>query len=132
MPKALILLIDESDVTRAMYGEYFRYHGFDVAEASDGTEGLRLFRQLHPDLIVTELSDEPEWMESIRSIRAQGGGQRTAMIACSTAIDATWPVAPPGLEVDLALAKPISPRALLYQARGLLGSLGFEVSAVPA
>lgn len=131
MPKALILIIDESEVTRAMYGDYFRHHGFAVAEAANGTEGLRLFRQRRPDLIVTELSDRPEWMQSIRSIRALAG-RRTAMIACSTTIDATWPVAPPGLDVDVALAKPISPRALLDQAQHLLGFLGREASAIPA
>jgi CheY-like chemotaxis protein len=131
MHKALILIIDESDVTRAMYGDYFRHHGFAVAEAANGTEGLRLFRQLRPDLIVTELSDRPEWMQSIRSIRALGA-RKTGMIACSTAIDATWPVAPPGLEVDLALAKPISPRALLDQALHLLHTLGRDVHAIPA
>jgi DNA-binding response OmpR family regulator len=131
MHKALILIIDESDVTRAMYGDYFRHHGFAVVEAASGTEGLRLFRQRRPDLIVTELSDRPEWMQSIRSIRALGG-RNTGMIACSTTIDATWPVAPPGLDVDVALAKPTSPRALLDQARHLLGSLGHEASAIPA
>lgn len=130
MQKALILVIDPSSDTRAMYGDYFRHHGYAVAEAADGAEGVRLFEQLRPDLIVTELSAEPEWLRSIQRIRGQGDGPRTAMIACSTTIDATWPAVPHDIEVDLALAKPISPRALLQQAELVLDSHASGARAV--
>lgn len=132
MDTALILIIDESEDTRAMYGDYFRYHGYAVAEAADGAEALRLYYRLQPDLIVTELSDEPEWIRAIRTMRGQGGGRKTATIACSTTIDATWPYAPPGVDVDMALAKPTSPRTLLLQAQHLLGVGSRQPIAQPA
>jgi CheY-like chemotaxis protein len=130
MDKALILIIDESGDTRAMYGDYFRYHGYAVAEAADGLEGLRLYYKLQPDLVVTELSDEPEWIRALRTMRGHGHGRKTATIACSTTIDASWPYAPPGVDVDMALPKPISPRTLLLQAQHLLRAVSHEASAV--
>lgn len=131
MDRTLILLIDASGDTRAMYGDYFRYHGYAVAEAADGPEGLRLFRTLRPDLVVTELSDDPDWMRAIRTICGVGARRTTATIACSTTIDATWPLAPPSLDVDLALPKPISPRNLLLHAQHLLDARHLAVPSGP-
>lgn len=120
MQNALILIIDTSPETRSMYAEYFRYHGYSVAEAADASEGVRLFQKLQPNLVVTELSDEAEWLQAIRILRWPETGGRTAVIACSTWIDPKWPVVPPGIDVDVALAKPTSPRTLLLEAEQLL------------
>jgi hypothetical protein len=45
-----------------------------------------------------------------------------AIIACSTSIEAGWPHPPAGVEVDSALAKPVTPRELLLEAEHLLGN----------
>jgi CheY-like chemotaxis protein len=100
MPKERILIIDKSPETRAMYAEYFRYHGYRVVEAADGAEGVRLFAQLQPDLVVTELSDEPEWARAIRLLRWPKTGGVTAVIACSTWIDRNRPAAPAGIDAS--------------------------------
>lgn len=120
MEKALILIIDKSPATRSMYADCFRYYGYAVAEAADGVEGVRLFNELQPDLIVTELSDEPEWIQAIQALRWSDAGRETALIACSTRIDRSWPFPPAGVDVDVALAKPTSPHALLQEAEQLL------------
>ena len=130
MPKERILIIDKSPETRAMYAEYFRYHGYRVVEAADGAEGVRLFAQLQPDLVVTELSDEPEWARAIRLLRWPKTGGVTAVIACSTWIDRNRPAAPAGIDVDVALPKPTSPRKLLRVAQELLARGGASVPAV--
>lgn len=122
MEKRLILLIDPSAYTRAMYGDYFRFHGYAVMEAADGPAGLNLANEIEPDLVVTEVSSEPEWVEAIRTLRARGPGRKKATIACSVRIDAAWPFAPRGFDVDLALPKPISPRALLLQAERVMAA----------
>lgn len=120
MATALILVIDPSAVTRSMYGDCFRHAGYDVAESEDATEGVRLFTELGPRLVVTELSDDPEWREAIGAFRSPEPGRRTPVILCSTRIDRRWPAPPAGIDVDVALAKPISPRALLLEASDLL------------
>lgn len=120
MGKALILLIDPSAATRSMYADCFRHHGYDVVEAEDAAEGLRLFARFDPRLVVAELSDDPEWLDAIRMLRALVPGLHTPVILCSTRIDAFTPAPPQGIEADVALAKPVSPRALLTQADDLL------------
>jgi two-component system, OmpR family, response regulator len=119
MTPALILIVDNSPETRNMYGDYFRFHGYSVAEAASGPEGAALTAELHPDLIVTELSPDSAWTEALWAMRAGSRGEPTPIIACSTSIEEAWPCAPAC--VDVALAKPTSPRDLLEQARQLLG-----------
>jgi DNA-binding response OmpR family regulator len=120
MQKARILIIDASAETRSMYADYFRYHGYRVAVAADGAEGVRVSAALRPDLVVTELSGDREWIEALRTLRRPGSGRTTPVITCSTMIDRHWPFAPAWMDVDVALPKPISPRALLLEAQQLL------------
>lgn len=120
MGKALILLIDPSAVTRSMYADCFRHHGYEVVEADDAADGLRLFARLDPRLVVTELSDDPDWLDAIRMLRALVPGRRTPLILCSTHINAFCPVPPVGVDADVALAKPVSPLHLLMQVNALL------------
>jgi len=129
MEKTLVLIIDASSDTRSMYADYFVHHGYAVAEAAHGAEGVRRFHDLRPDLIVTELSEEPEWVHALQAMRWPEVGLETAMIACSTMIDSAWPAAPAGIDVDVALPKPTSPRTLLLEARELLAR---RASGMPA
>jgi hypothetical protein len=55
-------------------------------------------------------------------VRRDRIGRSVAIIACSTSIEAGWPHPPAGVEVDSALAKPVTPRELLLEAEHLLGS----------
>jgi DNA-binding response OmpR family regulator len=124
MNPVLVLIIDNSHDTRAIYADYFRHHGFAVAEAATGPEGAALFEQLRPALVITELSASPEWMDALWAIRSGRGA--TPILACSTQIERSAPWGPPC--VDAALAKPASPRALLEQARALLAGAGTAAS----
>ena len=128
MRKAPILLIDPSAVTRSMYADCLRHYGYDVVEAEDAAEGLRLFARLDPALVVTELSDDPGWLDAIRMLRALVPGQRTPVILCSTRIDPFCPVLPAGIDADDALAKPVSPRELVARVDALLAAGGYGVA----
>lgn len=116
MYKALVLIIDPCRDTRAIYAHYLRHHGYEVAEAANGAEGVRLVRQLSPDVVVTELTlPVVSGLNVVRMIRMREPAEETIIIACATNIDRVWPYAPPGAEVDSALAKPASPRSLLLE-----------------
>jgi DNA-binding response OmpR family regulator len=120
MARALILIIDPSPETRAMYADCFRHHDFDVAEAADGAEGVRLLPVVEPDLVVTELSTGPDGAQALSEMRRPVPDRETPMILCSVRIDPEWPCAPSGIDVDVVLPKPLSPRTLLLEAEHLL------------
>ena len=122
MHKPLILIIDTDPDTRSMYAEYFRYQGYRAAEAEDGMDACQLFPypELQPSVVVTELSEAPEWMEAIARLRRPGPGRETPLIACSTLIDPSWPFPPAWLDADVALPKPATPAVLFQEAQQLL------------
>lgn len=120
MTNALILLIDPSRESREMYAEYFRHHGHPVVEAADAAQGLKLTSERRPDLVVTELSEDPEWIHAVAALRKAGTAEETALIVCSTRLDPRWPYAPICFDADRSLPKPATPAQLLGEARKLL------------
>ena len=54
--KTLILVAEDYQDTREMYGEFLTRAGFGVALASDGLEAVTKAYELGPDLIVMDLS----------------------------------------------------------------------------
>ena len=55
MAAATILVIDDSPTMREMIASVLRRGGYEVVTAADGDEGLRVFRERVPDLVVLDL-----------------------------------------------------------------------------
>ena len=53
---ALVLVIEDDEDLRDMLALNLERHGYRVAVAADGAEGLELARSLTPDLVVLEIS----------------------------------------------------------------------------
>lgn len=56
----IILLVDDSAQSRAIYRNKLTLDGFAIIEASDGIEALKKLQETKPDLIILDL-----WMEGI-------------------------------------------------------------------
>jgi YesN/AraC family two-component response regulator len=52
---ALILIIDDESQIRSMLKLMLERDGYEVVEAPDGIEGIRIYRQNPADLIITDL-----------------------------------------------------------------------------
>jgi two-component system, OmpR family, KDP operon response regulator KdpE len=69
MPKRILVIDDEFQITRVLKRS-LGAHRYDVRTASDGEAGLDLFRDFHPDLVITDLSmPEMSGIEVCRAIR---------------------------------------------------------------
>ena len=81
-----VLVIDDDEQMRALLYEILDRAGFAVMEASNGVEGLKLYRNQPADLVITDLiMPEKEGVETIMELRSQfpnariiaiSGGQR--------------------------------------------------------
>ena len=81
-----VLVIDDDEQVRALLYEILERAGFEVVEASNGVEGLKLYRNHPTDLVITDLiMPEKEGVETIMELRSQfpnariiaiSGGQR--------------------------------------------------------
>jgi DNA-binding response OmpR family regulator len=82
-----ILLVDDDPLVRASLAEVLSESGYDVAEAMDGSDGLKALERAAFDLVVLDiLMPERDGLETIREIRkkwatlpvlAISGGDRT-------------------------------------------------------
>jgi two-component system cell cycle response regulator DivK len=78
----LILLVDDYADNRAMYARYLMYAGYRVDEATNGQEALDKAEQIHPDLIVMDLSlPVMDGWEATRRLKANSQTRRIPVLA---------------------------------------------------
>ena len=75
---ALVLIADDNYDARDIYGTYFEYCGFRVATAIDGHEVVTKAHELHPDVILLDLS--MPGMDGWQAARALRADPATAVI----------------------------------------------------
>ncbi len=51
-----VLIIEDDVFLLSLYADKFAQNGFKVYAAKDGIEGLRLFRQVKPDVVIIDLN----------------------------------------------------------------------------
>ncbi|MCW8901870.1 MAG: response regulator [Gammaproteobacteria bacterium] len=65
-----ILVVDDDDMLRSYVKELLKVNNFIVSEAADGKEGLKVFRDNTPDLVITDIiMPEMEGISFIRKLR---------------------------------------------------------------
>ena len=70
---ATLLIIDDDDVVRASLAAYLEDSGFKVLQANNGLQGLEVFRQESPELMICDLRmPQVDGLELIRRINALG------------------------------------------------------------
>lgn len=52
---AKILVVDDLEQNRMLLRDVLEYFGYEVVEAANGEEGVRLAREHHPDLILMDI-----------------------------------------------------------------------------
>jgi CheY-like chemotaxis protein len=50
-----ILVVEDNETNRLLLRDILLYHGYEVIEAEDGSEGVRLAREHMPDLILMDI-----------------------------------------------------------------------------
>ena len=50
-----ILIVEDNENNRSLFRDILTYHGYEVAVAADGQEGVSLARKLAPDLILMDI-----------------------------------------------------------------------------
>jgi CheY-like chemotaxis protein len=69
---ARILVIDDDPSLRRTMRRILERSGHEVVEAEDGDKGMRLVREIHPDLVITDLlMPEKEGIETIQELRTE-------------------------------------------------------------
>jgi CheY-like chemotaxis protein len=79
---AVILIIDDTDMVRDLLQKSLERVGHDVRAAKDGLEGLRLFNEFPPDVVITDiLMPDCDGIEVIQALRKQRPGLKILAIS---------------------------------------------------
>jgi CheY-like chemotaxis protein len=109
-----ILLVDDSQELRLLYGSFLRRNGYFVIEADSGITGLAMARQHLPDLILSDINmPEGDGASLLRDIRRDPDLRSRQFVFLSGAPDLV-PVDDNAEErADDFLLKPVTFRLLL-------------------
>jgi CheY-like chemotaxis protein len=70
--KKRILIVDDDDQFRLMLRRLLEREGYEVFEARDGKEGIKAYRNLRTDVVVTDIiMPEMEGVETIMKLRKE-------------------------------------------------------------
>jgi len=119
----LILIVDDSPTEVHVMQKALEQHGYRTAVAADGAEGVRLARQMHPDLIFMDivmpgvngyqatrtLSNDPD-TRTIPIVMVTSKGQAT---------DRIWGLRQGAVDY---MVKPVSPDQLVEKAQAALAA----------
>lgn len=115
---ARLLVIDDEANLRHTLSYALRQEGYEVLTAADGDEGLALFRQAAPDLVILDVMlPGQDGFEVCRRLRRESDVPVVMLTARDTELDKIV-----GLEIgaDDYLSKPFSMRELIARVRALL------------
>jgi two-component system KDP operon response regulator KdpE len=117
----LLVVDDDAAIRRAVVSE-LAASGYSLREAADGEEGLRLFSEIEPDLVLTDLAmPRRDGLSLIRALRELG---TTPILVLSVRGEEEDKVRALDAGADDYLAKPFSLRELAARVRAQLRRSG--------
>ncbi len=117
-----ILVIDDDDAIRLFIRRVLEHHRYEVIEARNGGEGLRVYRENHPDLVLLDLyMPEKDGLETLRELRLESPAPKVVtMSGGGPKYDVTILQSARFLGSQSALIKPFSIGELLELVRTML------------
>ncbi|WP_119071380.1 response regulator transcription factor [Aggregatilinea lenta] len=113
-----ILIIDDEENIRNLVDAYLKAEGYTINAATDGPQGLALFRRHRPDLVILDIMlPGMDGLEVLQHIRRESDAYVMMLTAKSEEADRVI-----GLTVgaDDYLTKPFSPRELVARVKAIL------------
>ena len=108
-PPRRVLVVDDVAANRALMCDVLTDAGFEVAQASDGSQMLAAARNFRPDLIVLDsVMPSVDGLEATRRLRQQADFAAVPVIAVSASATAEHRAACLQAGVDVFLTKPVS------------------------
>jgi two-component system cell cycle response regulator DivK len=109
----LVLIIDDVEDNRDMYRDHLEHSGYRVMVAADGTEGIRLARELVPAVVIMDLCMPGiDGWETTLALRSDPLTSAVGIVAVSALHEPQSRQRAKEAGCDFFLAKPCLPREL--------------------
>lgn len=102
-----VLVVDDSETAREIYGGFLRHAGYEVLEAADGPSGLELAESAAPDVVILDVVlPKVDGLEVMRRIRESAWGTDLPIICVSASINDDFRSRASELRCDAFVEKP--------------------------
>jgi len=116
-----VLIVDDDEGTRTFVRASLELEGFDVREASSGTEGLAALEEEAPDLVLLDvMMPQMDGWEMLRRVQEQHGGAIPVVMFSGKVEDAAGEAVERG--ASGFIGKPFDPQQLIDRAKQILGA----------
>jgi CheY-like chemotaxis protein len=117
----LVLLVEDNDDNRAMYGRYLEWEGFRIVEASDGLQALDRAVALDPSIIVMDLTlPRLDGWDATRRLKADSRTRHIPVLALTAHAFSGAAEQARAAGCDGYLAKPCLPQELARVIRSII------------
>lgn len=119
--RQVVLLVEDTDADRDMYGGLLWYNGYEVVHAADGETAVARALEVQPDLILMDLM-LPGGMDGIEtSRRLRRRGLDAPIVALSARSEAELGATARSAGIDAYLEKPIDPFSVVKEVMRRIG-----------
>jgi CheY-like chemotaxis protein len=120
-----ILLAEDHEDTRLVYGMVLRHYGYLVDEVANGFDAVERARATRPDLILMDIGlPGMDGWEAARRLKASADTDGILLVAFSALIDCIADLGADGASFDGFIAKPVSPTELARRVGAYLELTG--------
>ena len=120
---ALILIVDDSPTEVHVIRRALEEHGYQTAAAADGAEGIRLAKQMQPDLIFMDIvMPGVNGFQATRTLANDPATRRIPVIMVTSKsgeTDRIWGMRQGAVDY---IVKPVSARELIQRAQAALAA----------
>jgi two-component system cell cycle response regulator DivK len=119
---SLILIVEDNEKNLKLVRDVLQFKGYRTIEAMTGTEGVRLAREQHPDLVLMDIQlPDIDGIEALAQIRADPAIAKTPVIAVSASVmpDEQQKIASSGF--DAYITKPINVKGFVETVERFMG-----------
>jgi CheY-like chemotaxis protein len=119
--RPLVVLAEDNEDTRHVYGLILRHFGYDVADAPTGEEAVAVTRSLRPDLVLMDIGlPGIDGWEASSILKSDPETGTIPVVAFSARICSTTDLANRSAAFDGFILKPISPMVLVRRVEAYL------------
>ena len=125
--RPLVVLAEDNDDCRHVYGLILRHFGYDVAEVSSGEEAIKATRQLQPKLVLMDIGlPGIDGWEAGALLKADPETSAVPLVAFSARISSTTDLVGKTEAFDGFILKPVSPKTLVDRVDAYLRLAGVQ------
>jgi two-component system cell cycle response regulator DivK len=118
-----ILIVEDNEKNMKLVRDILQHHGHTTIEASTGTDGVRLARELRPDLVLMDIRlPDIDGIEALRQIRFDRALDTTPVLAVWASVMPDEPRQIVASGFDAYMTKPINLKPFLEIVEHFLSS----------